>query len=141
VTYIGSLLRPINYDWRGTKEKITLVDDVQASVNIDATDMDEKQLKRAYKFSVKSGVIMTLVLLIAWPIPLYVSGYVFDLGVYYIWAGLGIAWTLFAMFVVIVLPIIESRKGIAMVFKAPAATEDSTTGNGEVKRTSDPGPQ
>ena len=43
------------------------------------------RLNRAFKFSLKGGGIMTLVLIIAWPMPLFFSGYVFDIGFYSLW--------------------------------------------------------
>lgn len=139
VTFLGSLVRPTNYDWRGTKEQITLVDATQKmSQDIDARELDERYLRKAYKFSVKSGLIMTLVLLIGWPIPLYLSGYVFDLGFYYFWAALGIAWVLFAIFICTVLPIIEYRKAILRVFKAAPVQPDGTPSTDVVKKRTQP---
>ena len=61
------------------KIKITLVEvsaDDQA-----ALAEDEETLKKAFKFSLKGGGIMTLILIIGWPLPLIASGYVFELGV------------------------------------------------------------
>lgn len=139
VTFIGSIFRPTNYDWKATKEQITLVDASERSDDIDQRELDERYLKKAYKFSIKSGLILSLILLIAWPIPMYVSGYVFDIGFYYFWAALGIAWTMFAIFICIVLPIIESRKGIALVFRAPTVQEGgSEPTNGAIRRYPEP---
>jgi len=59
---------------------------------------------------------MTLILIIAWPVPLIVSAHVFDLLSYSIWVGISITWVSIAAAIIIFLPIIEARKGIAQVF-------------------------
>jgi hypothetical protein len=60
---------------------------------------------------------MTLILIIAWPVPLIVSAHVFDLMSYTIWVGISITWVSIAAAIIIFLPIIEARKGIAQVFR------------------------
>ena len=82
---------------------------------------DEETLKKAFKFSLKGGGIMTLVLIIAWPMPLIASGYVFDMGSYSVWVGISVVWVSVASFFIIFLPIIEARKGIAKIFTGSKA--------------------
>jgi len=48
--------------------------------------------------------------------PLYFSGYVFDLGFYGLWVGIAITWVSIASAFIIGLPIVESRKGFAKAF-------------------------
>ncbi len=59
---------------------------------------------------------MTLILIIAWPMPLIASGFVFDIMSYTVWVGISILWVSIASAIIIFLPIIEARKGIAQVF-------------------------
>jgi len=59
---------------------------------------------------------MTLILIIVWPMPLIASGYVFELGSYAVWVAISVAWVSIASAIIIFLPIIEARKGIAKVF-------------------------
>lgn len=113
IAIIGSLAANKTFDWNDLKEKITLVE-VQADA-IQAEE-DEATLKKAFKFSLKGGGIMTLILIIAWPMPLIVSDYVFDIGSYSAWVGISIVWVSVAAFFIISLPIIEARKGIAKLF-------------------------
>ena len=113
IAIIGSLVANKTFDWNDLKEKITLVE-VQADA-IQAEE-DEETLKKAFKFSLKGGGIMTLILIIAWPLPLIVSDYVFDIGSYSAWVGISIVWVSVAAFFIIFLPIIEARKGIAKIF-------------------------
>ena len=115
ITIIGSLATKTNFDWNDLKEKITLVE-ISDADSAQITE-DEETLKKAFKFSLKGGGIMTLILIIAWPMPLIASGYVFDVMSYSIWVGISVVWVSVASFFIICLPIIEARKGIATVFK------------------------
>ncbi len=110
---LGSLASRTKFDWAVMKERIKLVDISQAER--EALDADEKTLGRAFKFSLKGGGIMTLVLIIAWPMPLFFSGYVFDIGFYSLWVGIAVVWVSAATFFIVGLPIIEARHGIAQV--------------------------
>jgi hypothetical protein len=59
---------------------------------------------------------MALILIIVWPMPLIASGYVFELGSYTVWVAISVIWVSIASAIIIFLPIIEARKGIAQVF-------------------------
>jgi len=76
---------------------------------------NEETLKKAFRFSLLGGGIMTLVLIIAWPMPLFASGLVFDVASYGIWVGISIIWVSVASFFIICLPMIEARKGIGSI--------------------------
>ena len=119
IAIIGSLAANKTFDWNDLKEKITLVE-VQADAI--QTEEDEATLKKAFKFSLKGGGIMTLILIIAWPMPLIASGYVFDIGSYSVWVGISIVWVSVAAFFIICLPIIEARKGIAKILAGGSKT-------------------
>ncbi len=114
IAVFGSLARKSTFDWNDLKEKITLVE--MSAAQSELTAEDEETLKKAFKFSLKGGGIMTLILIIAWPVPLIVSAHVFDLLSYTIWVGLSITWVSIAAAIIIFLPIIEARKGISQVF-------------------------
>ena len=93
---------------------------------MDELDADERTLQKAFKFSLKGGGIMTLVLIIAWPMPLFFSGYVFDIGFYGFWVGIAVSWVSVATFFIVGLPIIEARHGIAQVARGRRATAVAT---------------
>jgi len=120
IAIIGSLVANKTFDWNDLKQKITLVE-VQADT-IQAEE-DEETLKKAFKFSLTGGGIMTLVLIIAWPMPLIISDYVFDIGSYTVWVGISVIWVSVAAFFIIFLPIIEARKGIAKIFTGGSKVE------------------
>jgi len=114
IAIVGSLAAGKTFDWNDLKEKITLVE-VSAADQAAAAE-DEETLKRAFKFSLKGGGLMTLILIVAWPLPLIASGYVFEMGSYAVWVGISVVWVAIASAIIIFLPIIEARKGIAKVF-------------------------
>ena len=116
---IGSLARKTRFDWSEMREKIKLVDATEEEMS--KISADEETLKKAFKFSLRGGGIMTLVLIIAWPMPLFFAGYVFDIGFYSLWVGISIAWVSAATFFIVGLPIIEARHGIARVARRQRA--------------------
>ena len=120
IAIIGSLIVNKDFDWNDLKERITLVELSEAESA--KVEEDEETLKKAFKFSLKGGGIMTLVLIIGWPMPLIASGYVFELGSYMVWVGISVVWVSVASFFIIFLPIIEARKGIAKVFSGSKTT-------------------
>ncbi|MGI9565985.1 MAG: sodium:solute symporter family protein [Nitrosopumilus sp.] len=124
IAIIGSLAANKDFDWNDLKEKITLVE--LSAADSAKIDEDEETLKKAFKFSLKGGGIMTLVLIIGWPMPLIASGHVFDLGSYTVWVGISVVWVSVASFFIIFLPIIEARKGIAKIFSGSKAAGEAT---------------
>lgn len=114
ITIFGSLAAKTTFDWNDLKKKITLVE-LSESGSAQVAE-NEETLKKAFRFSLTGGGIMTLVLIIAWPMPLIASGLVFDIMAYSVWVGISVVWVSVASFFIIFLPIIEARKGIAQVF-------------------------
>ncbi|MYL10725.1 MAG: urea active transporter, partial [Cenarchaeum sp. SB0669_bin_11] len=116
----GSLATRTKFDWAEMKERIKLVDISEAEM--EQLEVDEATLKKAFKFSLKGGGLMTLILIIAWPMPLFFADYVFDMGFYSLWVGISIVWVSVATFFIVGLPIIEARHGIAKVARGRKAT-------------------
>ncbi len=126
IALFGSLASKTTFDWKDLMEKITLVE-LTEKESAQVTE-DEATLQRAFKFSLKGGGIMTLVLIIAWPMPLIASGLVFDVFAYSIWVGISVVWVSTAAFFIICLPVIEARHGIAKVLGKKATTKSSSGG-------------
>ena len=129
LTLLGSMIKPDNFDFTLMKQKIMIVDAKIRRVVEDETD--EYYFKHWSKFGYRFGITLTLVLVVAWPVPLYVSGYIFSSEVYRLWVGIAVTWAGMAAAVIVLLPLIESRDGIVKVLKrigqAPIAetTEDN----------------
>ncbi len=120
----GSIGNRKDYDWTEIKRKITLVDMKDHTI---ATE-DEESLRKAFKFSVRGGGIMTLILIVAWPMPLIAAGYVFSVEVFTLWAMIAVCWVSGATFLIVGLPIIEARKGIARVIKRQKFAQEEHSG-------------
>ena len=67
---------------------------------------------------------ITLTLTLAWPMPLFFAGYVFDAGFFYLWVGIAPVWVCVATSLIVGLPIIESRHGIAQVMRRKRTTAE-----------------
>ncbi|MGI0060842.1 MAG: sodium:solute symporter family transporter [Nitrosotalea sp.] len=114
ITIVGSIIKSDNFNFDNMKQRIRLVDDRMRSIQ--ELDSDEKFLNNAARFSRRYLVLLVLVLVVIWPIPLYLSGYVFSLEAYYIWIGIAIVWAGAAACTVIILPIIEAKSAIMKIF-------------------------
>ncbi len=127
ICVVVSLAQRKTFDWKDLDKHMSLVTDDMEQHEITATEaakreQDEEQLKKAFKFSVRGGGLLTLICVVFWPMPLYFSGYVFDFGFYGLWVGIAIAWVSCAAAIIIFMPIVEARKGIAQVASGKKAT-------------------
>ena len=125
ICVVVSLAQNKKYDWKLLNKEMKLVgEDIseEAAAEIKKREQDEETLKKAFKFSLKGGGILTLICVVLWPMPLYFSGYVFDLGFYTMWVMIAVVWVSAASFCIIGIPIIEAREGFKQVMggKKPA---------------------
>lgn len=110
-----SILKPENFNFNKIKQKIFVTD--EKIRNIIEQDSNEQFLKNTARFTYKYALFLTFILVIVWPLPLYVSGYVFSLEYYVIWVYIAIIWATGSAITIILLPIIESRGGIVEVIR------------------------
>ena len=118
ICVVISLAQNKKYDWATLNTEMRIVEaDMTESVKAEIAKaaQDEETLKKAYKFSLKGGGILTIICVVIWPLPLYFSGYVFDIGFYGFWVGIAIVWVSIAAFCIICIPIWEARGGFAKV--------------------------
>ena len=123
ICVVVSLAQRKVYDWKEMNTHMNIVEaDMSDKVKaeIQKRQQDEETLKKAYQFSLKGGGILTIICVVVWPLPLYFSGYVFDLGFYSMWVGIAIVWVSIASFCIICIPIIEARTGFAEVLRGKA---------------------
>jgi urea-proton symporter len=115
VTLIGSMIKPDNFEFKLMKQKIMIVDaKIRRAIEHES---DEEYLKRWSNFGYKFCIALTLTLVVAWPVPLYLSGYVFSKEAYIAWVGIAVTWAATAASVIVLLPLIESRVGIVKVLR------------------------
>ncbi|KAH8813225.1 urea active transporter-like protein [Xylogone sp. PMI_703] len=79
---------------------------------------EQTQLLRSSKIAKGMTVLMTLALLILWPMPMYGSGYVFSKPFFRGWVVVGIIWLLGSLLCVGVYPIFEGRHALIGTVKA-----------------------
>lgn len=119
------------YDWVSMKQ-IRLVDDsdVSAAAHMDieavhgrhaalspeAEAAEQAKLFRASKIAKYTTAVMTLVLLVLWPMPLYGTGYIFSQSFFSGWVVVGIIWLLCSTMAVGVYPLWEGRESLARNF-------------------------
>jgi len=118
ICVVVSLAQNKTYNWKDLNTQMKIVEGdmtEEAKAQIAQAEQDEETLKKAYKFSLKGGGILTIICVVIWPLPLYFSGYVFDLGFYGMWVGIAIVWVSIAAFCIICIPIYEARAGFAKV--------------------------
>lgn len=82
---------------------------------------DPAALRRAVKIAGFAGVILTLILVLIFPLPLFLSHYTFSEGFFTFWIVLGIAWAFVSTFITVVLPIYESWSSMSRVFSGISA--------------------
>lgn len=110
---LGSLIKPDNFNFNITKQRIVVAEERIRSLIKE--DNDELFLKKRTIFGYKYGIFFTLILVVIWPLPLFFSGYIFSYEFFLFWILLSIVWTISAACFLIVKPIIESKREISIV--------------------------
>lgn len=110
---LGSLIKPDNFNYNITKQRIVVAEERIRSLIKE--DNDESLLKKGTIFGYKYGIFFTLILVVIWPLPLFFSGYIFSYEFFLFWILLSIVWTISASCFLIVKPIIESKREISIV--------------------------
>ena len=124
---------PQNYDWKSML-LIRLGDDtdIANSEHVDLElvpgraaglsdadiEAEQAQLKKSGRIAQTMTVVLTLALLILWPMPMYGSGYIFSKPFFTGWVVVGILWLFFSAFCVGLYPLWEGRGSMAHTFKA-----------------------
>jgi Na+/proline symporter len=125
ICVVVSLAQRKVYDWKEMNTHMNIVEadmSEELKAEIAQRQQDEATLEKAYKFSLKGGGVLTIICVVLWPLPLYFSGYVFDLGFYSMWVGIAIVWVSIAAFTIICMPIYEARGGFAKVLSGKKET-------------------
>lgn len=126
VTVGGSMMAPERFDFRALKQKILVVDNKIRSML--ERDTDERMLSRASAFCKRAGVGLAIFLVVLWPVPMYLSGYVMTLQSFTTWVWMAVVWAAAAAVAVVALPLVEARSSIARMFSkvVSSAYDDDT---------------
>lgn len=136
IPILSLAFRSPKYDWVSMRELRKGDDsDLAAAAHVDLelvpggqsgqSDHEEQQeqhmLLRASRIARTMTVLMTLALIILWPMPMYGTGYVFSKKFFTGWVVVAIMWLFFSAFCVVIYPVIEGRhtmkRTIAAVWK------------------------
>jgi hypothetical protein len=78
---------------------------------------EQAKLLKASKIAKIITGVMTLILLVLWPMPLYGTGYIFSKKFFTGWVSVGIFWLFCSSACVAVWPLIEGRHSMAQTFR------------------------
>ena len=93
------------------KEDLELIPG-QVSAGEEAEAEEQRKLLKASTIAKTMTVILTLALLILWPMPMYGTGYVFSEKFFTGWVVVGIMWIFVSVFCVGIYPIWEGRHSL-----------------------------
>jgi len=111
IHYIYSkFIDPQDFDFSTLDAGITLVEEDKRGLG--ASEQDGKMLRRSERWIKRRGYVLTLVLIVIWPL-LSVPAGVFTKGYFAFWVLLAIAWGFGAAIIITLLPLIESQEEIA----------------------------
>mmetsp|Transcript_1476 Transcript_1476/g.3770 ORF Transcript_1476/g.3770 Transcript_1476/m.3770 type:complete len:296 (+) Transcript_1476:2-889(+) len=111
IHYIHSKMNPQNYDWQSMAD-IQLLDADNSGLSDE--DLDPAKLEEAKAWIGRVGWGFTILIVVLWPVLSTPAG-VFTKDYFSFWVFIAILWGITASFVIIVLPIYESRESIYMV--------------------------
>eukprot|EP00929_Paragymnodinium_shiwhaense_P031739 TRINITY_DN17714_c1_g1_i1.p2 TRINITY_DN17714_c1_g1~~TRINITY_DN17714_c1_g1_i1.p2 ORF type:complete len:257 (+),score=81.03 TRINITY_DN17714_c1_g1_i1:77-772(+) len=106
IALIGSLVQPdTTFKWEMLNERIPLVDDIEPPKDADETD---EKLQKQVTIAIVASVVLTIVLLVLWPLPMHFATGVFGKGGFTVWVTLEMAWAIVGGIVIIGLPVYET---------------------------------
>ncbi|GAA5807575.1 hypothetical protein MFLAVUS_000940 [Mucor flavus] len=129
-TVVISLIKPDNFNFDATRH-IQQVDDsnqeqvagdfsepvVTPAQEITNTTEELESMAKSSRFAKISSVVLSLVLFLLWPLPMFFSRYVFSKSFFTGWVVVSIIWVFISTIAVGIYPIYESRETLASVFR------------------------
>jgi hypothetical protein len=112
IHYGYSLYDPQDFDFSTLDSNITLVEEDKRGLT--SIEQDATMLRRAERWIKRRGYVLTLVLIVIWPL-LSIPAGVFTRDYFAFWVLVAIAWGFGAAIIITFLPLIESSEEIATV--------------------------
>lgn len=78
-------------------------------------ELDPVSLNKAFKFAARASVVLTLVLMIIIPLPLFFAQTVYSVTGFSVWVIVGIIWAFLSAFTVVIYPLWESRAALRLI--------------------------
>jgi hypothetical protein len=91
------LIKPANFDFDITRQKLEILTDdevVENAVYDDSAERDPEKLTKAFNFAIISSVALTIILIIIWPLPMYGTRYVFSRPFFTFWVAISMIWAI-----------------------------------------------
>ena len=123
IHFVYSMMYPQDFDFETLDANIKLVED--DSSGLDAEDKDPEMLAEAYKWITTRGWVLTIVLVVIWPL-LSIPAGKFTQDYFAFWVLISIAWGFGAAIVVTFLPIMESFDEITAIVKGMTGKSDES---------------
>lgn len=112
-----SIFRPQRYDFKNLLSLKSMRDGDDETVTDNNNSSNDSLPKGYLKLARIICCVVTLSLLILWPMPMYGTKYVFSKPFFTGWIVVSFIWLFFTFFMVGVYPVYESRHGLAVTFK------------------------
>jgi SSS family transporter len=78
-------------------------------------ELDPVSLNKAFKFAARASIVLTLILMILIPLPLFFAQTVYSVTGFSVWVIVGIIWTFLSAFTVVIYPLWESRAALGLI--------------------------
>src|SRR6185369_7127298 len=108
VATVWSLVKPDNFDFEVTREKLEILtdDEVLKNANFEnPKERDPERLRKAFVFAVRSSVVLTLILVVIWPLPMFFARYVFSKPFFTFWVAISMIWAILSAVAVAIYPV------------------------------------
>ena len=110
--FYSMFIDPQDYDFSELNTHITLVEDDTRGLT--EAEQDPKELERAERWITRRGYVLTLILILVWPV-LSVPAGVFSKSYFAFWVLVAIGWGFGAALIITILPLTESAEDIDTV--------------------------
>jgi len=104
-----------NYEEEKKAEVTTAVAEIDDKNAVIDDDLDPVALNKAFRFAAWSSVVLTLVMIIIIPLPLFFAQTVYGVGGLTAWVVIGMIWAFCSAFTVVLYPLWESRDALLMI--------------------------
>lgn len=94
------------------KSQVTIAANIIVHEHEDALENELQHLNKSFKIAAVICVVLTLCLVILWPMPMYGTGYVFSKKFFTGWIVVMFIWISFTVGMVIVYPVYEARQSL-----------------------------
>ncbi|KAI8369863.1 Sodium:solute symporter family-domain-containing protein [Choanephora cucurbitarum] len=116
VTLLLSWIQPDHFDFNVTRQIQKVEDGMEQSVEVEES-ADQEEMAKSSRFAKISSILLSFILFILWPLPMFFSRYVFTKSFFTGWITVSFIWVFCSTIAVGIYPIFEARRTIALIFK------------------------